>query len=537
MSYFFQLFLFIILYRAEVYCWNVAEGKDAMQTQSLKEIYNWGTAFGTESFPEPNLADNCVDGITNDDESSKSCCGVKGGDDQNYWEVNLGGNYAIDFVKVYSSQQERSAINDLVINVYTKQESYAECGRVDNNIPNASIREVFCSYIIVARKVLLKKSGSSHIRMCEVEVNALYRVCDASNGEYFYGRECSSACNCVTQCDYTTGVCEDECKNSYTHDTEGLCIPTCDDGMFGIQCDNECNCKNETEVCDKHTGFCEECADEFFNDCKTRVISESDIRISYINGIANFVNVTVDKLQYHVMSSLVEIKVVLRDSNDIITSLNIDMESRISNSGVVEYLINATSFTVYVTPFVLSIDNVLYEGTPLFTTHVGTFSVDPPSHDDPPINTSSGTTHPIPAVTTEEMYVVTSDEKSDKTSGEKSDKTPVIPTDGGKADKTSDEPSDNIFNMYFIIGIGCCSLVISCVVVVVYCLMKRFLNKKLDANQGCNDPRMGSTNPAYVDSFDRLGDSEYASVYEESITSSSHSVIYRSFEQRQSTET
>ena len=32
----------------------------------------------------------------------------------------------------------------------------------------------------------------------------------------------------------------------------------CHDGLFGVGCTNECNCKNEYEICQKQTGECEQ---------------------------------------------------------------------------------------------------------------------------------------------------------------------------------------------------------------------------------------------------------------------------------------
>ena len=32
----------------------------------------------------------------------------------------------------------------------------------------------------------------------------------------------------------------------------------CPDGLFGVNCINRCNCKNESEICEKLTGDCQQ---------------------------------------------------------------------------------------------------------------------------------------------------------------------------------------------------------------------------------------------------------------------------------------
>ena len=88
--------------------------------------------------------------------------------------VDLDGMYAIDKESINTSRQERSSTRRLIISLYTEK-GYVECGRTDSSEGHKLdvIREVLCAEITVASKIKIYSSSKYHIRMCEVEVNAL----------------------------------------------------------------------------------------------------------------------------------------------------------------------------------------------------------------------------------------------------------------------------------------------------------------------------------------------------------------------------
>ena len=374
MEYIHVLIGFVLSCCVEVSCWNVAEGKTAIQTRDLTMIYRWDGLYTEQNFTTPNLASNCVDGNTDDNEAAGSCCGVWGeynGDEEHYWEVDLNGTYSIYNVSVYTSSQERSSTKRLIISLHT-EEGYVECRRTDSSNVNAVVREVLCVNTTVASRVRMRNSGNYHIRMCEVEVNALYRVCSSSNEDYFYDRYCSSSCNCKTQCDFTTGVCDGECQSYHEHNKEGVCIH-CSDGTFGNECDNKCNCKDQTEVCNKVTGACSECEEEFLDEaCKIISPSESDIIIIYESTESNSIRVNVIIIEDYIMYSVIKVRIQVLLNGDTVTSLDVDMRSRTFSSDVVTGLMSETSYVLFGVPFIKSTTNITYEGEPIFLKEVKT---------------------------------------------------------------------------------------------------------------------------------------------------------------------
>ncbi|XP_041372414.1 uncharacterized protein LOC121385427 [Gigantopelta aegis] len=78
-----------------------------------------------------------------------------------------------------------------------------------------------------------------------------FEVCS----DYWYGDDCDKTCNCKTQtevCDKRTGLCQSGCPVGWT----GTACDMCSDYWYGDNCDKTCNCKIQNEVCDKRTGSC-----------------------------------------------------------------------------------------------------------------------------------------------------------------------------------------------------------------------------------------------------------------------------------------
>ncbi|XP_041347942.1 receptor-type tyrosine-protein phosphatase epsilon-like [Gigantopelta aegis] len=82
--------------------------------------------------------------------------------------------------------------------------------------------------------------------------------------DFWYGEDCNKTCNCRNQtevCDKKTGKCT-ACPGGWTGDA---CVE-CTDLWYGGHCHRTCICRNETEVCNKTTGKCTECPDGWSGD-------------------------------------------------------------------------------------------------------------------------------------------------------------------------------------------------------------------------------------------------------------------------------
>ncbi|XP_046573982.1 platelet endothelial aggregation receptor 1-like [Haliotis rubra] len=86
------------------------------------------------------------------------------------------------------------------------------------------------------------------LTLCEVEIF----VC--SDG--WFGDDCDKQCHCLDNkevCDKITGYCSSGCTPEFTG---ANCQTLCSDGWFGDNCDKRCHCLDNKEACAKMAGQC-----------------------------------------------------------------------------------------------------------------------------------------------------------------------------------------------------------------------------------------------------------------------------------------
>ncbi|XP_067685393.1 multiple epidermal growth factor-like domains protein 10 [Haliotis asinina] len=141
------------------------------------------------------------------------------------------------------------------------------------------ITDVTCRQPLSGNRVTIQ-TRQEFLTLCEVQIF----VC--SDG--WFGDDCDKQCHCLDNkevCDKITGKCSSGCIPGFTG---ANCHSLCSDGLFGDDCDKQCHCLDNKEVCDKMTGHCSNgCASGFSDaNCQTHSTLNSNQPSSYLTTLA-----------------------------------------------------------------------------------------------------------------------------------------------------------------------------------------------------------------------------------------------------------
>ncbi|XP_071083842.1 uncharacterized protein [Haliotis cracherodii] len=223
---------------------NIALGMPAVQSSTY-----------TESLEKNNMTSYYfparlgVDGRTTTEfyEEPFTCTHTGQGSDQHYWRLSLKTTDKIEHLKLYLRNHTPIQHRDNGMEILVGSQMCYNWSSTERPPP---IANVTCRQPLTGNTVTIRVPGGfdKHLTLCEVQIF----VC--SDG--WFGTDCDKQCRCLNNtevCDKNTGQCLGGCASGYT----GIgCQTICSDGWFGTDCDKQCRCLNNTEVCDKNTGQC-----------------------------------------------------------------------------------------------------------------------------------------------------------------------------------------------------------------------------------------------------------------------------------------
>ncbi|XP_046563504.1 protein draper-like, partial [Haliotis rubra] len=216
---------------------NIALGRSATQSSTYSE--NSVKTGNTHQVFEARYG---VDGRATNDFYSRpfTCTHTLGGDST--WTVflNISNTDKIQHVKLYLRNTDQDRNNGMKIYVRGKL-----CFQWPRNTHPPDIADVKCQQALTGNNLAIRTSNI--ITLCEVQIF----VC--SDG--WFDEDCDKQCHCSLNtevCDKITGQCLSGCAPGYMGPD---CQTECPDGYYG-DCTSRCgNCLNAT-FCDKTTGIC-----------------------------------------------------------------------------------------------------------------------------------------------------------------------------------------------------------------------------------------------------------------------------------------
>ncbi|XP_048252749.1 uncharacterized protein LOC124144893 isoform X2 [Haliotis rufescens] len=234
---------------------NVARGRPANQTST------YGEYISRPLYKYSFTAEHAVDGGVNTGFYSEPyTCSHTLQQMLPMWTVylNTSSTERIHHIKLYLRHDHRARDKGMQILVGEQM-----CYNWSQNVTPSSVVDVTCRQPLAGNKVTIQIPRRTFVTLCEV----LIFVC--SDG--WFGDDCEQECNCLNStetCDKITGACSSGCRPGF-NGTD--CLTLCSDGWFGDGCGERCNCLNSTETCDKITGACSSGCRPGFNgtDCQT----------------------------------------------------------------------------------------------------------------------------------------------------------------------------------------------------------------------------------------------------------------------------
>ncbi|XP_070184034.1 multiple epidermal growth factor-like domains protein 10 [Littorina saxatilis] len=231
---------------------NVAYGKQA-------EISSRYPSTGVKSGP----ACVAVNGRTGHmmkfpSEDGTNCVHTEVNDNDPWWQVDLGQNYTVTDITIYSRQGEVQRLAGIRITIDDK-----ECKKLPPDTYSYSLNHTTaCDTPLRGQVVKLSKVGITDsqikiINFCEVQI----WVCRPG----LFGQNCDQSCHCRSNvtCDNYSG----KCPNGN--------FSTCENKTYGENCREQCGrCDNSAAACDVFNGSCQACQGNFdLPSCTGREIS------------------------------------------------------------------------------------------------------------------------------------------------------------------------------------------------------------------------------------------------------------------------
>ncbi|XP_041352214.1 scavenger receptor class F member 1-like [Gigantopelta aegis] len=162
-----------------------------------------------------------------------------------YWRVDLGKKYPLQNIRIYQA----NTYHERLVGFYIEIDEHV-CYRWPNTSSPPTEFEVNCDRYGQAVEIKLPKNTvNASLTLCEVEIF----VCT----DFWYGEDCDKTCNCKNEtevCDKKTGNCT-ACPDGLTGDA----CDSCSDGYWDASCELCDHCETE-DICNETTGYCQQCS-------------------------------------------------------------------------------------------------------------------------------------------------------------------------------------------------------------------------------------------------------------------------------------
>ncbi|XP_067673179.1 receptor-type tyrosine-protein phosphatase epsilon-like [Haliotis asinina] len=195
-------------------------------------------------------ASRAVDGNTNTTFNSETCTHAATGSSNtnSWWNVALSKDHKIRYINIYNREDNAFRRNGSEVLI-----DGMSCFKWSESSLPPTIWNVTCDKTLTGRNVTIKTNKDS-LSLCEVQVF----VCS----DFWFGVDCEKQCNCFNEteiCDKMNGQCASGCSPGF-NGTD--CLRECVNGTYGFNCSSSCgHCLNNA-FCDRTNGTClQGCAD------------------------------------------------------------------------------------------------------------------------------------------------------------------------------------------------------------------------------------------------------------------------------------
>ncbi|XP_071108043.1 multiple epidermal growth factor-like domains protein 10 [Haliotis cracherodii] len=188
-----------------------------------------------------------LDGNTNTTFYSRTCTHA-GPERNSWWNVALSNDHQIKYITIYNRRERPDRRKGMEVQVGGKR-----CFKWEKTSYPDTVWNVTCDRALTGRNVTITTPSDS-LSLCEVQVF----VCS----DFWFGQECDKQCNCFNEseiCDKVEGQCTSGCPPGF-NGTD--CLQECVNGTYGSNCTFSCGrCVNNT-FCDRTDGICPHGCDE-----------------------------------------------------------------------------------------------------------------------------------------------------------------------------------------------------------------------------------------------------------------------------------
>ncbi|XP_071106715.1 receptor-type tyrosine-protein phosphatase epsilon-like [Haliotis cracherodii] len=180
-----------------------------------------------------------LDGNTNTTFYSLTCSHA-GPENNSWWNLSLSNDHQIKYITIYNRRERADRWKGMEVLVGGMQ-----C--LKRKTTPDLVWNVTCDRALTGRNVTIT-THSAHLSLCEVQVF----VCS----DFWFGQDCDKQCNCFNEteiCDKVEGQCTSGCPPGF-NGTD--CLQECVNGTYGSNCSFSCgHCVNNT-FCDRTDGIC-----------------------------------------------------------------------------------------------------------------------------------------------------------------------------------------------------------------------------------------------------------------------------------------
>ncbi|XP_046580633.1 multiple epidermal growth factor-like domains protein 10 [Haliotis rubra] len=197
-------------------------------------------------------ADKAVDGNTNTDFKSGTCSHAAAGEQNrnSWWNVALSTDHQIKYITIYNRKDNANKYRRKGMEVLVDGRSCFKWPKA--GLP-PTVWNVTCDKTLTGRNVTITILADS-LSLCEVQVF----VCS----DFWFGEDCEKQCNCFDEseiCDKVVGQCRSGCPPGF-NGTD--CLQECVSGTYGFNCSHACgHCLNNT-FCVRTNGTCHQGCDD-----------------------------------------------------------------------------------------------------------------------------------------------------------------------------------------------------------------------------------------------------------------------------------